>query len=280
MSCKAVAIVGFSKRSNSYAYDLPPGMELWTLNHGHMHGYQKIDRLYDLHPLELIRDPHFYTRDYQIGHKEFLEAQHDFPVYMIEHYPDIPASVAYPLQDALTLAGDFLHFTSSFCYMMAHAILEDYQTVWALGFDMDYGTEYEYQREEALKWIAFARGLGLSVFVPPESGLSTKRLLYGYEGVPMIGRQLIEVHQKQYEREQQKSLDQMNQWNGILSERQSQGASRRKIQEASEMILGFSRQSAMNEGAAKALAFLIETSRPERSVPGPYQLNTCIGGDG
>ena len=139
--------------------------------------------------------------------------------------------------------------------------------MWALGFDMDYGTEYELQREEALKWIAFARGLGISVYIPPESGLHTKRMLYGYEGIPMIGRQLLEVHMKQYQREEQKALDQMHQWQGILAERKSNAASRRKIDEASEMVIGFDRQAAMNEGAAKALALLIETSDLKEVYP-------------
>jgi len=186
---------------------------------------------------------------------------------MIEQYPEIPASVRYPKEAALAIAGSFLNFTSTFCYMMASAILEDYQTVYALGFDMDYGTEYELQREEALKWIAYAKGLGMDVYIPPESGLHVKRLLYGYEGIPMIGRQLIEVHQKQYQRKQQEALDEMHKWQGVLDERKRDAASRRLIEEAAQQIIGYDRQAAMNEGAAKALGYLVETSDLKEVYP-------------
>jgi len=264
---KAVALVGFSKRSNQMVYSLPEDVAIWAMNHGHLHGYPRIDRLYDMHPFELIQDPHFYTRDYQQGHLDYLRSEHPYPVYMLEQYPEIPAAVRYPKDAALELAGDYLHFTSSFCYMAASAILEGFDKWYVLGFDMDYGTEYEIQREEALKWIAYAKGRGIDVFIPPESGLHTRRLLYGYEGIPMIGRQLIEVHQKQYQREEQKALDEMHKWMGILDERKNNAASRRKIEEASQQVLMYDRQAARNEGAAKALEYLIETSDLKEVYP-------------
>ena len=232
-----------------------------------MHGYPRIDRLYDMHPWELIQDPHFYTKEYQQGHLDFLKSKHPYPIYMIEQYPEIPASVRYPIEEAKALAGRYLNFTSTFCYMAASAIMEGYDKWYVLGFDMDQGTEYEYQREEAFKWIGFARGYGVDIYIPETSGLFVKRLLYGYEGIPMIGRQLIEVHQKQYRRKQQEAADQMNKWLGILEERKRSVTARRLVEEATNKVIEYNLEVAANEGAANALAFLIETSDLKEVYP-------------
>ncbi len=232
-----------------------------------MHGYPRIDRLYDMHPWELIQDPHFYTKEYQQGHLDFLRAEHDYPVYMLEQHDEIPASVRYPIDEAKALAGRYLFFTSTFCYMAASAIMEGYDKWYVLGFDMDFGTEYEYQREEAFKWIGYARGAGIDIYIPESSGLYVKRLLYGYEGIPMIGKQLIEVHMKQYAREQQKALDEMNKWAGILEERKRHATARRLVEEATQAVISYNLQAAANEGAAKALAFLLETSDLKEVYP-------------
>ena len=265
---KAVALVGFSKRSNGEAHTLPDDVPLWTLNHGHLHGFPRIDRLYDMHPWELIQDPHFYTKEYQQGHLEYLKSPHPYPIYMLEQHDEIPASVRYPKEAALLLAGEYLNFTSSLCYMAASAILEGFDKWYVLGFDMDAGAEYEYQREEGLKWMSFARGRGIDVYLPKTSGLYTRRMLYGYEGIPMINRALLDTHQKQYAREQQSALDEAHKWAGILQERKRALAARRLIDEAVQQVMGYERQAAMNEGAAKALEYLIETSDLKEVYPG------------
>ena len=259
MSTKAVALVGFSKISNQGAYSLPDDMELWTLNHAHMLGFPRIDVHFDMHQLELIQDPNFYTKDYQKGHDEFLSSPHDFPIYMIENLDEVPASVRYPIEEAQLLAGKYMAFSSSFCFMIALAIMDGYDRIEVHGFDMDTVTEYSYQREDTLRWISFAEGRGIDVHIAPTSGLLEDKILYGYEGIPMVSRQTLEAHKKQYDREQQASHEKMTEWVGVLKERRTMGASRRKIDEAGEMMNGYMRQAAMNEGASKALQFLLDT---------------------
>lgn len=255
---KSVALVGFSKRSNQEAHHLPDGMELWTLNHGHLHGFPKIDRLFDLHPWELINDPNFYKKEYQRGHLEFLKSPHDYPVYMQKEYPEVPASVRYPIEKAYELAGFWLNFTSTFCYMFALAMIEDYQWIKVLGFDMAWGTEYAYQREDAKEWIAFARGLGYRIEVAKESALyPKKRFLYGYERIPMVTREAIEVKIRAYERARDAALVELHKAQGILTERQRQHASRNSIKEAEAVVIGWDRTVAMNEGAIQSMQELI-----------------------
>lgn len=256
---KAVALVGFSKLSNQGAYSLPDGMELWTCNHGHVLNFPRIDALFEMHQWELIQDPNYLTEERRNQHTAFMKAPHDFPIYMAAILPTIPASVRFPLEDAQGIAGKYLGFTSSFCYMIALAIMDGFDRIEVHGFDMDTVTEYRYQREDALRWISFAEGRGIDVHIAPTSGLLEEKILYGYEGIPMVSRQTLEAHKKQYDREQQSSYEKMTEWIGVLKERRKLGASRRKITEAGETMNGYMRQAAMNEGASQALQFLLDT---------------------
>lgn len=255
---KTVALVGLSKISAPPG-EFAPGVEVWTCNQGHLR--YKFHRIFDMHPLELILDPHFVTENDQEPHHAFLWQPHEQPIYMLQHYDEIPASVPYPIGEIeLLTCGGWLKFTSSFTYMIAMAIKESFERIEIYGFDMVSGEEWFYQREEGLKWISYAKGLGIDVYITPESGLNSKvTLRYGYEGIPMVTKQTIGVHREQYKREQEQATAQMNVWLGVLAERKKQGASTRQQQEAVQMVEGFKRQAAMNEGAMKSLQFLLDT---------------------
>lgn len=255
---KKVALVGLSKVSGGHVETIPADVEIWTVNQGHLR-FPRVNRLFDMHPLELILDPHFYTEKDQAAHWAWLQQPHDYPVYMVRQYPGVPASVEYPLSAAQAIGGAMLQFTSSFCYMAALAFIEGFDHVEIHGFDMLTHEEYAYQREEALKWLAFLKGAGCDIYIVPESGLNErKKILYGYEGIPMVSKQAIEAHRKQYEREYQAANDNLNQWLGVLAERKGRGASTRQEKEALAQVEGYARQAAMNEGAMKALGFLLE----------------------
>ena len=256
---KKVALVGFARSSNKPAWDLPDDVEIWTLNHTARLGLPRIDRLFDMHRWELIQDPHFLVREYQQDHHEYLREEHDFPIYMVEKYEEVPASVKYPFEEIKHLGGKYRTFTSSFCYMMAMAVFEGYERIEIYGFNMEAETEYEYQRESAVKWIAWAEGLGIDVYLTPESGLHSQvNLLYGYEGIPMVSRQSIENYVVAYKTHEEESEAEMHKWEGILAERMKNGSSRRKKKEAGEMVNGYMRQAAMNEGASQAMQFLLD----------------------
>ena len=256
---KKVALVGFARNSNAGAWELPDDVEIWTLNHCARLGLPRIDRLFDMHRWELIQDPHFLVREYQQDHHEYLREEHDFPIYMVDKYDEVPASVRYPFEKVKHLGGKYRTFTSSFCYMIAMAVQEGYDRIDIMGFDMVAKTEYEYQRESAVKWIAWAKGTGIDVNLAPTSGLHSKvNLLYGYEGIPMVSRQSIERYVAAYKQEGEKSEAEMMKWAGVLGERRRQSASRRKMKEAQDYYEGFMRQAAMNEGASKAMQFLLD----------------------
>lgn len=255
-----IALVGYSKHSNYPAFSLTPDVQVWSLNHSHEMDLPRVDAWFDMHELELIQDPHFLTPEKQAAHLQFLYSEHDYQIYTLRERPEIPAGVRYPIEQALVMAGQYRKFTSSFCYMIAMALLQGADWIGVYGFDLDAGTEYEYQREDALKWIGYAEGLGVTVDIPPESGLRNDNvILYGYEGIPMVGRQVMEVHRTQYERKQAEAETEMHRWEGILAERRKRGESRRQLSEAEEMVAGWMRTAAMNEGAAQSIWFLLQT---------------------
>lgn len=100
------------------------------------------------------------------------------PVYMLEHHPDIPMCVRYPIEDVTKLIGkatakDTPYLESSIAYMVALAILEKVDRIGIWGVDLHCDTEYSYQRPNLEYLIGLARGCGIKVFIPPQSALLT-----------------------------------------------------------------------------------------------------------
>ena len=130
-----------------------------------------------------------------LRHKEWLQSL-TVPVYMIQQEPDIPMSVAYPMDKVADMVGrtcfGTAYLESSISYMMALAILEmrpdgkqafngDRIGVW--GCDLSTGGEYAYQRPNMELLIGLARGLGIKVYVPPQNALLSpcRKVPYGFD---------------------------------------------------------------------------------------------------
>lgn len=110
------------------------------------------------------------------------------PIYMLDRQDDIPQSVRYPIEEVTALIGKTVQGTpyleSSIAYMMAQAILElkpgDRIGIW--GVDLHCESEHAYQRPNLEYLIGLARGMGIKVFIPPQSQLLTHAhgVPYGY----------------------------------------------------------------------------------------------------
>jgi hypothetical protein len=105
------------------------------------------------------------------------------PVYMLDPQPDIPKSVRYPMEEVTKLIGKTAKGTpyleSSIAYMVALAMLERVDRIGIWGVDLHCDSEYAYQRPNLEYLIGMARGMGIKVFVPPQSALLTHQM-----GVP------------------------------------------------------------------------------------------------
>ena len=100
------------------------------------------------------------------------------PVYMQTSHSDIPASVAYPLKDVVAVTGDY--FGSSAAYMIGMAIIEKPARIGVWGIDLV--DCYDHQRPNFEYLLGLARGLGIDVYVHPESSLLRLRLEDTFNG--------------------------------------------------------------------------------------------------
>jgi len=192
---KSVALVGFSDKTFHFCKESKAD-EMWSLNHAYLAiGLPRLDRLFEIHK----RD--WYLRkevEKSARYADWLAQTHPFPIYMqAAEVANVPSAVAYPLQDIVNTLlpglveqhGDEYvvreYFTSSFAYMMAMAIYEQYSVIEIYGIDMENDTEYGYQRPCGEFWIGLAVGRGIKVVFQQPCTLCNAPL-YGYEEVPYI----------------------------------------------------------------------------------------------
>lgn len=210
-----VALVGFAENTRDLSRQSSAD-EFWTLNRSWYFDW-KIDRLFEMHTLEYLSDPNNAdTRGSQDkgykSHWDWLQEPHDFPIYCLEAYPEIPGSVKYPLDEVMadvfcnTYRGEerLTLFASTFDYMVALAIHERVKRIEVYGFEMATGTEYQYQQNSGNLLMGIAAGRGIEVVIPEESVLIPRMKLYGYEGAQMITRQTIESYRRGHEEEKER----------------------------------------------------------------------------
>lgn len=96
----------------------------------------------------------------------------DCPIYMQDHYPEIPDSIAYPLTEMQATFGRFQ--TCSMAYMLALAIREGRDVaIWGAGGDTE---AYHYQTPNYAFLAGYARAKGQRVIAHPDSVL--QRILH------------------------------------------------------------------------------------------------------
>jgi len=134
------------------------------------------DRWYDIHTRGHIQKhrphalPWYRTRDASK------------PIVMLDHYPDIPASVPLPrlaVQGFYAQAHPEEFFTSSLDWMLAIAGMEGVDRVELYGVDLWAGKERATQRDGGHYWIGRLRGMGVEVHIPDESSMCKVERVYG-----------------------------------------------------------------------------------------------------
>ena len=170
----AVAIVGFTDhRKRALALD-PEQFELWGLNE--LYRYmpaERFSRWFEIHPRpELERSDD--------GRKHLADlARLDIPIYMHQHFADIPASVPFPRQDLeRVLASEY--FTSTPAWMIGMAIAMGFREIHVYGVDMAQDTEYAQQRPCCEFWLGYAMSRGIKVVLPDTSDLLASVGQYGF----------------------------------------------------------------------------------------------------
>jgi len=179
---KKVALVGYAPSWKDAPFN-DPDIEIWIMND--MYDFApRWDRLFDIHMIDEIKTRKSRGEGNKL-HYEMLKIM-DKPVYMQQHFDEIPASVKFPLDSIvgkywIPAMGDKIFLTCSVSHMLALAILEGYEEIQMYGIHEAVDDEYSCEMPSVLYWLGVAYGKGITVKVSPESPLMKGYFIYGYE---------------------------------------------------------------------------------------------------
>jgi hypothetical protein len=172
-----VAIIGSHPRTREQFSWERDDCDIWVFNEVmHAAWCKRADAVFQMHKPVIWRstqnrnDPHHY---------DWLKSGLTPTIFMMEKYPDVPKSEAYPLE-AVRAEFPRCYFTSSVSYAIALAIYWRFKRIEIYGVEMETQTEYGHQREGVAYWIGVGEGRGIEIDFRSSSML--KSPLYGYEG--------------------------------------------------------------------------------------------------
>jgi hypothetical protein len=187
-----VALVGFASTSRSLAPWADESFEIWVLN-DLCRQVPRWNRMFEVHPREYLLRGTWQRPDGQVNGDDYWlhlcgqpgpdKPDAFCPIYTVEQYPEMPASVAYPF-DAVRAKfnapwGEDYYQTSTPAQMLALAIMEGFKEIHLYGIDLISDEEYAYQRGCLEYYVGFGRGMGVNVVVPAQSALCKASYCYG-----------------------------------------------------------------------------------------------------
>jgi len=171
-----VAIVGFADTRKYAPFDNPE-FEIWGMNELYIeHDIPRVDVLFELHDFEHIKKS---RRNAGEGHFKWLQ-EAKIPVILQEEHEDMPMSIAFP-KNVIISKFPRAYFTNTVSWMMAYAIMLEYKTIHLYGINMAVDGEYSYERPSCEYFCGIAEGLGIELFIHPDSDLCKTTFLYGFE---------------------------------------------------------------------------------------------------
>lgn len=177
---RKIAILGKAPSSLNLAPFDDPEWEIWGLGDlWRQISGKRYSRWFELHDIESGRAR--WKPDYF----EWLKTAANLVIQ--KPHPELPNAAVYPLPEVLQRFGGY--FTNSISWEIALALYEGNVSHLAVyGVDMatsDGGVtgngEYEHQRPSCEYFIGLARGMGVDVYIPPQSDLMKTSRLYAFE---------------------------------------------------------------------------------------------------
>lgn len=172
---KSVVLVGMI---GGYEGEMNEPAEVWGCNSTFLHG-GKLDRLYCMDWLDVKKgkqgNPDYVKNINELG----------FPFFGIQSYPDVYKSVRFPIEDIVKEFGS-KYFTSTPCYMLAHAIYEGYEHIILHRLHcIPYSVEYFNQKACLDFWCGVAIGRKIKISTSNDSFIARSHPwesnLYGYQ---------------------------------------------------------------------------------------------------
>ena len=176
MEIKSLAIIGTADSRNEAPFH-DKDVTIWVVD-GCIEDPEitRADAAFELH------GPHFWRLP------QIIERLNSFdgPVYMQDHYDEIPNSVAYPreavrkrfYQESM---GKHLYVTNTITWMMLKGIMDGFNDFQLFGVHMAHSTEYAYQRPNVTWAAGLIQGLGGTVFFAGDAGVMEARYEYGFD---------------------------------------------------------------------------------------------------
>ena len=217
-------------------------IEIWTLNDAYVLGLPRIDRMYELHPLNKMW---FRRKDktriletdvpkgYLVrpeGNLVILKsAAATIPVFLQDAPPaDWPVHAhRFPIE-AIHQAFGSEYWASGPAYMLAQAVLEGYTDIWITGIHL--ATEHEY-REQRPQWehligrilgmkietsehdgFRFYQGATVRIVMPVEAPILRHDWKYAYEDKPVKPRTALDLEWKATQQEKNELIRQLVNW--------------------------------------------------------------------
>lgn len=174
---RKVALLGGVASTVRYAPFDDPSWAIWSHSSVVPKHARRVDRWFDLHP------PHCFQETRKCGRPDYYGWLKSLttPVYMQESYPEIPASVRYPIE-RIRAEWPTVPFGSQTAWMIALALTEGMTHLGLFGIHYQFETEYAEQRANAELWIGIAMGRGVHVVIPEGAPIAREPVdLYGYE---------------------------------------------------------------------------------------------------
>jgi hypothetical protein len=170
---RKIALIG-TAGTMTFAPWHDPSWEIWAHNSAAI-VCPRVDRIFDLHPRDFIEIPKRWNKNYL----KWLQ-RCPVPIYMQQHYPDIPQSVRYPKERVL--AEFRRYFSSQAAWMIALALTEGVTHLGFFGIHYAAAEERGAQRAGCEYWMGVAEGKGVQLVMPTGCPLLREpKLLYGYE---------------------------------------------------------------------------------------------------
>jgi hypothetical protein len=184
-----VAIVGFANSTKDQAPYGDPSWEIWGMNQLYRF-IPRFSRWFEIHT------DYLFDQAPGTDYRGWMKTAGG-PIYMITKDPEIPTSIAYPIDQMIAEfnlgrmrpqdkhAAEKGYFHSTVDYMLALAISEGAEEIGIWGIDMSHDTEYIYQKPSGSFWCGVALGRGIRLTVPPASALlNSQGYRYGYDPEP------------------------------------------------------------------------------------------------
>ena len=182
---KKLAMVGYANSWREAPFK-DKSFEIWIMNN--MYNIApRFDRVFDIHDLDEIQNRP--QKSDEPKHYETIKTLPK-PIYMQDHYDEIPASVKYPLDEMIKefyipeAMGDKLFTTCTVTHMLALAIYEGFEEIHLYGIDEAVDSEYVDEMPGVLYWLGVAYGKGIKIVISPNSPLLKGFWIYGYEDKP------------------------------------------------------------------------------------------------